>query len=72
MARSAARMSVDPCGASAHEVGQLLFQLADLARLCGVDAESALREANGAFEEAFRTEERLRDGGTQPLLGTEV
>lgn len=43
--------------ARAQVLGRLLFDLANLARNLGVDAESALREANLRFEERFRMTE---------------
>ena len=47
-------------------MGGLLFDLANLARKLGIDAESALREANLSFEEQFRmTEEAGRVSGAQ-------
>jgi tetrapyrrole methylase family protein/MazG family protein len=42
----------------AQGLGELLFDVANLARNLGVDAESALREANSRFEEHFRALER--------------
>ena len=42
----------------AEAVGELLFDLANLARGLGIDAESALREANTRFETRFRAMER--------------
>ncbi|MBN1640807.1 MAG: nucleoside triphosphate pyrophosphohydrolase [Anaerolineae bacterium] len=42
----------------AATVGQLLFDLANLARLLGVDAESALREASASFEARVRALEQ--------------
>ena len=44
--------------ARAQALGELLFDVANLARNLDVDAESALREANSAFEERFRALER--------------
>lgn len=37
-----------------HEIGDLLFSCANLARHAGVDAEAALRSANARFERRFR------------------
>jgi uncharacterized protein YabN with tetrapyrrole methylase and pyrophosphatase domain len=39
-------------------LGDLLFDLANLARRLGLDAESALREANSRFERHFRAQEK--------------
>jgi tetrapyrrole methylase family protein / MazG family protein len=41
------------------ELGDLLFTLVNLARWLGVDAESALREANGRFSHRFTQVEQL-------------
>jgi MazG family protein len=45
-----------------EEVGDLLFAAANLARKYGVDAEAALRAANGKFERRFRAMESLARG----------
>jgi len=41
------------------ELGDLLFVVVNLARRYGIEAESALREANGRFEKRFRLTESL-------------
>jgi MazG family protein len=42
----------------AHVLGDLLFDLTNLARRLEIDAEGALREANARFEQQFRAMER--------------
>ncbi|HPE45012.1 MAG TPA: nucleoside triphosphate pyrophosphohydrolase [Deltaproteobacteria bacterium] len=53
-------------GAIAGEIGDLLFTAVNLARLCGVDPESALRAANRKFRSRFGAieEEAARRGVT--------
>lgn len=54
-------------GGVEHEVGDLLFSCVNLARHLGVDAEQALRHANGRFEQRFRFMEAcLAEQGLQP------
>ena len=48
---------------SAVIVGELLFDLTNLARRLGVDAESALREENTRFEQQFRAAEQVQGNG---------
>jgi tetrapyrrole methylase family protein/MazG family protein len=55
----------------AEEVGDLLFVAVNVARLTGVDPESALKAANRKFRRRFRhIEDRLRAGGRQPADST--
>ena len=51
----------------ADEVGDLLFVAVNVARLLGVDPESALKSSNRKFRRRFRyIEERLREQGRKP------
>jgi MazG family protein len=51
----------------AGEVGDLLFVAVNVARLLGVDPESALKASNRKFRRRFRyIEDRLRDQGRKP------
>jgi tetrapyrrole methylase family protein/MazG family protein len=51
----------------AGEVGDLLFVAVNVARLLGVDPESALKSSNRKFRRRFRyIEERLREQGRKP------
>ena len=43
-----------------HELGDVLFSAVNLCRHAGVDAEEALRDANGRFEHRFRSMEAER------------
>jgi MazG family protein len=55
----------------AEEVGDLLFIGVNVARLAGVDPESALKAANRKFRRRFRhVEERLRADGRRPADST--
>ncbi len=57
--------------AVAEEVGDLLFVAVNVARLTGVDPESALKAANRKFRRRFRhVEERLRADGRRPADST--
>jgi tetrapyrrole methylase family protein/MazG family protein len=54
-------------GEIAGEVGDLLFVAVNVARLLGVDPESALKSSNRKFRRRFRhIEERLREQGRKP------
>jgi MazG family protein len=53
--------------AVAEEVGDLLFVTTNVARLAGIDPESALKAANRKFRRRFRfIEDRLRAQGRRP------
>ena len=53
--------------AIADEVGDLLFVAVNVARLLGVDPESALKASNRKFRRRFRhIEDRLREQGRKP------
>ena len=55
----------------AEEVGDLLFVAVNVARLTGVDPESALKAANRKFRRRFQfIEERLRGEGRTPADST--
>jgi len=55
----------------AEEVGDLLFVAVNVARLTGVDPESALKAANRKFRRRFRhIEARLAESGSRPADST--
>jgi tetrapyrrole methylase family protein/MazG family protein len=61
----------DAASKIAEEVGDLLFIAVNVARLTGVDPESALKAANRKFRRRFRhVEERLRADGRKPADST--
>ncbi len=50
-----------------HEMGDLLFAIANLGRFVGVDPENALRKCNARFKERFQyIEKRLSEEGKSP------
>ena len=62
-------------GNSSHvreELGDLLFSVAQLARHCGVDPETALREAGAKFERRFGAMEALASAEGGSLAGRSV
>jgi tetrapyrrole methylase family protein/MazG family protein len=68
--REAIATKVDPSRV-AEEVGDLLFAAVNVARLTGVDPESALKAANRKFRRRFRhIEDRLRAEGRKPAEST--
>lgn len=51
----------------ADEIGDLLFVVVNVARLLGIDPESALKSSNRKFRRRFRyIEDRLREQGRKP------
>jgi nucleoside triphosphate diphosphatase len=68
--RAATAPPVEP-RAVAEEVGDLLFVAVNLARVLGVDPESALKGANRKFRRRFgQVEEGLRERGKKPADST--
>jgi tetrapyrrole methylase family protein/MazG family protein len=68
--REAIRAKASPA-AIAEEVGDLLFMAVNVARLAGVDPESALKAANRKFRRRFRhVEDGLRRDGRKPADST--
>jgi MazG family protein len=68
--REAIKAKTD-AAAIAEEVGDLLFVAVNVARLTGVDPESALKAANRKFRRRFRhIEERLHAEGRKPADST--
>jgi MazG family protein len=66
LSEATSRRPADP-SAVQEEIGDLLFVAVNLARLLGVDPESALKGANRKFRRRFRhIEARLREGGHTP------
>lgn len=56
----------------ADEVGDLLLVAVNVARLLGIDPESALKSSNRKFRRRFRyVEDRLREQGSKPADSTE-
>lgn len=58
--------------AIAAELGDLLFTAVNLARFLGVDAEDALRQANGRFTARFTRVESLAEAEGKPLRGQPI
>ena len=50
-----------------EEMGDVLFSIVNLARHAGIDAESALREANLKFERRFRKVEKSLESQGKPI-----
>ena len=65
--RAVARPERDP-REIADEAGDLLFVAVNVARLLGIDPESALKASNRKFRRRFRhIEDRLREQGRKPI-----
>src|SRR6185436_16536659 len=63
------RVSSGPAGSHEieAEVGDLMFTIVNVARLLGVDPETALKASNRKFRRRFGfIEDRLREQGRQP------
>jgi ATP diphosphatase len=69
--REEAERTAPDTGRIADEVGDLLFTAVNVARVLGVDPESALKAANRKFRRRFgHVEARLREGGRGPADAT--
>jgi MazG family protein len=59
-------------GRVAEEIGDLLFAAVNVARLSGVDAETALRDATAKFERRFRRMEAMLAEAGRPPAGSSL